>query len=154
MYKFFNSNNTTALKIFFLIVLLLTSSTYTLAQSNCYTSCCEQQIQQPKSLNPNNYYGDCPCFKSASELRDAIGDSVLPTSCMIDNTFGVLTGGPTRFTSRDSGGVFNCFFRNLNDNDQLTQIVEYDDNDKVYKMHMACNAVIREFARNYNLKCK
>lgn len=115
---------------------------------------CEPRYKTQTKLLQNNYYGECPCFNSAQELRDAIGDQSLPTSCMIDNTFGVLTGGPARFTTRDSGGVFNCFFENIKDNDQKRQIVEYDDNDRVYEMHKACNNIIKEFARNYGISCK
>lgn len=102
----------------------------------------------------SNYYGDCPCFNSSDELRDAIGDNKLPTSCMLNKTFTVLTGGVAKFTSRDSGTVFNCYFQNMADKDKLMQIVEYGKKEDVAKMHLACNNVVREFASKYKLSCK
>lgn len=106
------------------------------------------------TTNYSNYYRDCPCFKSANELKDAIGSKTLPTSCMIDNTFSVLTGGLAKFTSRDSGTVFNCFFQDLSDKDKLVEVVTYGSQKDVAKMHLACNSVVREFANKYKLSCK
>lgn len=123
---------------------------------SAYDADCKPCPSKPKvtKVATTHYYRDCPCFKSANELRDAIGSKTLPTSCMVDNTFSVLTGGLAKFTSRDSGTVFNCFFQDLSDKDKLIEIVTYGSQKEVAKMHLACNSVVREFAKKYKLSCK
>lgn len=100
----------------------------------------------------NNPYGDCPCLDSIAAINNVLEDSKRPTSCVANNNFSLLRGGPLTFTSEDYGQNFSCYYWNT-DNNKKDEIVEYGTRKEVKNMHLACKYVMQQYAKRYGLKC-
>lgn len=138
----------------YLKVAILLNSLVLLSLSSLGQSKCNPEYNT-KTYNDdtNYYYGDCPCIGTKDDLRRALGDKVIPTACVSDYEFSLLTGGPLTLTSEDYGNAYSCFFQNVTTDDKK-EVVEFADRDEIRRMHEACDRVIRQFARDYNLNCK
>lgn len=138
------------MKIAFLLNTVILFSIHSFAKSECGS---EYNTKSYNNSNNNYYYGDCPCIGTKEDLKQAIGDKAIPTACVSDSEYSLLIGGPISFTSEDYGNAYSCFFQNVDTNNKK-EVVKFADKDDIKKMHKACDTVIRQFAKDYNLTCK